>query len=365
MFYLPLQPKKISLCSFLILLSLISFDSLLYSQVRIKEKIKINSSSLNKSNTNTNSDWYFEFGDLSNGNKLVGINCYQPEGIDNLYRLTLTNEEVQFCYGYYEQELLGDTLIVSGSLLRWGWYWGIMLLTEYPRQNEQDLTMKVESIDRGNNNIVYEVKSYQIKILPDNYFFYRWTSDSKYTVALGKKVSTEVLISPGVNANPLGSIPEELKLNLELIKGDYLGSIEIAEENIQGDIIKNVNHQEGSLRFSFLANGIMNLDIDTAIIRVTTDYPNMDEPNFKDYIFIVMRYEPIQITFFPNFIEPGDTVDVILKKRNDDGSLTDFCEDQWFDIEIIEGKDYSTFYIPEWNYKTDQEYFVHQGFKLR
>ena len=360
-------PSKFSLAG--VVITLILFNHLftipILSQTVIKEKITINPTSIHKNIQKTNSDWYFEFGDLSNGSPVIGISCFQPEGVDNYYRLTIEDStEIQFCYGYWEQELLGGTLKVSGSLFRWGWYWGIILLTDHCRTDTQKVTVKIESIDRGNENITYETKFYQIKIFPDSYYFYRLTSDSKFTVALGKKVSTEVLISPGVNASPFGSIPEELKLNLEIIKGDYLSEIEISEENLKGDIIRNVDHHESRLQFTFSANGNLNFDTDTAIIRVSSDYPNMDEPNYKDFIFIVMRYEPIQVTFFPNTMEPGDTVNVILKKRNNDGSLTDFCEDQWFDIEIIDGKDYSTFYIPEWNYETDQEYFVHQGFKL-
>ncbi len=366
MVFLPFLPKKIFLCSLLILLSLIFNSATSYSQVKIKEKISIKPNTLLNNTVNTSSDWYLDFGYLTNTNPVSIISCYEAYGVSNLYRITC-GADFQFCYGWYDPELLGDTLIVSGYALNGYWlrgdtYWGIRLLNPYQGITPQLVTIKVESIDWHSYEVIKETRYYDLTILPDN--FKLGAENYIYTAVVGKKVDAEIFIAPGSNTNPLTIPPNTIKLNLEIIKGAYLGDIEISEKNLIGKVINNVDHEEGKLKFSFVANGNLALDEDTVIIRVSSSYPNIDDPKMKDFVFVIVKYEPLEVTFIPSTPTQGDTANITVKKRNSDGTLTDFCAEQWFDIEITDGADYATFFIPDWNDTTDQAQFVNQGFQL-
>ncbi|MHB8905882.1 MAG: hypothetical protein ACYC6D_07140 [Melioribacteraceae bacterium] len=303
---------------------------------------------------------------MTNANPISIISCYEPDGVSNLYRITC-GADFQFCYGWYEPELLGDTLIVSGYALNGYWlkgdtYWGIRLLNPYQGITPQLVTIKVESIDWHSYEVTKETKYFDLTILPDN--FKLGAENYINTGVVGEKVYAEIFIEPGSNTNALTIPPNTIKLNLEIIKGAYLGNIEISEKNLIGKVINNVDHEEGKLKFSFVANGNLALEEDTVIVRVSSSDPNVDDPKMKDLVFVIMKYEPLEVTIIPATPTLGEPANIIVKKRNSDGTLTDFCADQWFDIEITDGADYATFFIPDWNDTTDHTQFVNQGFQL-
>lgn len=99
---------------------------------------------------------------------------------------------------------------------------------------------------------------------------------------------------------------------------------------------------------------------DTAIVKISTTNPNITPKELK----VIYHFPKIDVKFSPLTIAPGDTADVILKKKNDDGTLVDFPQDQLFDVQITAGANYGTIFLPEWGDKTDEAWGVAQGFKF-
>ncbi len=53
---------------------------------------------------------------------------------------------------------------------------------------------------------------------------------------------------------------------------------------------------------------------------------------------------PVSVVFSKTELAPGDTAQIEIKHRFDDGTIGDFPPDQYFDIEIIKNMDYGTLY---------------------
>lgn len=73
---------------------------------------------------------------------------------------------------------------------------------------------------------------------------------------------------------------------------------------------------------------------------------------------------PMQVQLTPAVIAPGDTADVVLRKRNEDGSLQTFPDTVNFDVEILESWQYGTIYSPNVGDTSDFFIDIPQGFQF-
>jgi hypothetical protein len=71
---------------------------------------------------------------------------------------------------------------------------------------------------------------------------------------------------------------------------------------------------------------------------------------------------PVIVTFNPSEVAPGDTAQINLMERNDDGTITSFDPGQDFDVAIFQGQQYGTLYSPQYDDTADAFQYVHQGF---
>ncbi len=67
-----------------------------------------------------------------------------------------------------------------------------------------------------------------------------------------------------------------------------------------------------------------------------------------DMVYIVPS--EFKVTIVPSTLVPGDTAEVILRKRNADGSYGEFPEGQLFYPDLIEGLDYAKLQKNHWNF---------------
>lgn len=74
-------------------------------------------------------------------------------------------------------------------------------------------------------------------------------------------------------------------------------------------------------------------NVDSIVIRVTTS--DISIP-FTDKVLIILP-PPIIVSIIPETISPGDTAQIILQRRNSDGTIVDFSEGDSFEIGMIEG----------------------------
>ena len=73
---------------------------------------------------------------------------------------------------------------------------------------------------------------------------------------------------------------------------------------------------------------------------------------------------PMQVQFNPSVIMPGDTADIILKRRNDDGTFSDFPDTTEFDVEIFKNWEFGNIYSPQAGYNDSYFWGIPQGFKF-
>ncbi|MBI1936570.1 MAG: hypothetical protein HYS25_00445 [Ignavibacteriales bacterium] len=155
-------------------------------------------------------------------------------------------------------------------------------------------------------------------------------------------------------------LQDTTKYNLLITQGESFGHI---KHPVSGELVSeavNLPHENGKLKFKFAA--VEELLSSEEIVKITVTTTN---PAISPYEFVItIHKEGMIVTFVPETIMPGDTASVILKKKNPDGTLSDFPEDQYFDAEIIGGAEYGTLYVPQWGDQSDYLLNIPQGFKF-
>ena len=196
------------------------------------------------------------------------------------------------------------------------------------------------------NVIVFEKSLWQLSISP---------VDGDNTIFGKEKL---LIIEPQLYEGCYSPFPTEAKYNLEITKGAHYGHIKDLLTRQTGTSLQNLDQEERILQFYFVADGETPARDDTIQIKVSSN----DNSILSNEISLFISPSKLVVTFLPPSISPGDTANVILKKKNVDGTLSDFPPDQLFDIQIIDGADYGTFYVLEWGGTTDEAWGINQGF---
>ncbi len=155
-------------------------------------------------------------------------------------------------------------------------------------------------------------------------------------------------------------LPPSIKFNVEILEGANLATLLNVMTGEKGDVLNNIDHYEGRLEFELVGEGDVIDRNDTIRVKASTASPQIE----AEELLFIFQPPKLVVTFSPEVIAPGDTADVILKKKNDDGTLVDFPQDQLFDVQITAGANYGTIFLPEWGDTTDEAWGVAQGFKF-
>ena len=147
-----------------------------------------------------------------------------------------------------------------------------------------------------------------------------------------------------------GAFPSSVTFTLEVLQGQEYGVLYDVETDETGLSFSNIITESGSYslfsyeygnRFKFIADGIQpdSLVPGTVTIRCT---PSDAVLNTVEFSFPVAynEYPPEQgilVQFAKPQLAPGDTTQIILKRRNPDGTLEDFSQWDSFEIGMIEG----------------------------
>ena len=150
------------------------------------------------------------------------------------------------------------------------------------------------------------------------------------------------------------------KIIVTIVEGQNLGHLKDRFSNSLFTSITNPYHDDGKILLDFVADGDELPVSDTVVVSVTSTNPEVEPLNIR----IKVYPQKIIVTFIPSTIAPGDTANVILKKKTGDGSLSDFPQDRQYDIKLTDGAGYVTIFVPEWGITTDEEMGVMQGFKF-
>ena len=203
--------------------------------------------------------------------------------------------------------------------------------------------------------------SASVHVFADTYFYSIYPEYYDKSILLGQRFMNTVFASPKLNEictkHELSSL---VKYNVEIVDGQQFGHlIDPTTKNRVSSLI-NLNHDNGKLDFEFSADSFDVNGTNNVVLKISTNKATIEPFNVTYHV----ARAKIQVTFSPPTLAPGDTAKVILKKINDDGTLSDFPADKYFDAQITDGKDYGTFISPESSDTLDQLLCVYQGFKF-
>jgi hypothetical protein len=147
-----------------------------------------------------------------------------------------------------------------------------------------------------------------------------------------------------------GELPSSVTFTLEVIQGQQYGSLYDVETDETGLSFSNIITEtgKGSLlsyeygyRFKFIADGVQPDITQPGIVTIRCT-PSDGDINTIEFSFPVAYSEfppqqGILVQFAEPVLAPGDTTQILLRRRNPDGTLEDFSQWDSFEIGMIEG----------------------------
>jgi hypothetical protein len=154
------------------------------------------------------------------------------------------------------------------------------------------------------------------------------------------------------------SITDETRFTASLIKGTEIGILQDPYTEVEGVELNNLKYIYPTIQVSFKIINDVPEDFDSLIIRFTSS-----DIDIEPYDLIIKKELPkLKVTIVPSELAPGDTANVILQKRNADGSYGAFPDGQLFYPDLIEGLDYAKLL---WEGAQETSFYeIPDGFKL-
>ncbi len=147
-----------------------------------------------------------------------------------------------------------------------------------------------------------------------------------------------------------GELPSSVTFTLEVIQGQEYGVLYDVETDETALSFSGIVTESGSgslfsyeygYRFKFIADGVQPDSANPGIVTIRST-PSDGDINTIEFSLPVAynEYPPEQgilVQFAQSELAPGDTTQIILKRRNPDGTLEDFSQWDLFEIGMIEG----------------------------
>jgi len=100
-----------------------------------------------------------------------------------------------------------------------------------------------------------------------------------------------------------------------------------------GTALDSLSQSEGFRSINYISEAGNPATVDTVIIRFSASDASMPVWDLSLYI----KPYPLTVTFSPQSISPGDTADIIIKRRMADGTLIDYQSSQLFEAGMVNG----------------------------
>ena len=129
------------------------------------------------------------------------------------------------------------------------------------------------------------------------------------------------------------AIAQDQTYSVEITNGQNNGNL---INPMSGEEVKKIDamdHWHGYAGFDYIADGNSCDSLDSVIIKVGTSF--LGNKSSEKVIYI--KPPPLKVFIDPPQLAAGDTANIIIKKRNPDGSLEDFPPNQEFEIAKLEG----------------------------
>ncbi|MEJ2637547.1 MAG: hypothetical protein P8184_19950 [Calditrichia bacterium] len=181
-------------------------------------------------------------------------------------------------------------------------------------------------------------------------------------------------VNSTVNVDLYMDTPEN-KLLLENVRSHFGDIVEFGPKRA-GDKLRFYIRSDHTLVSGYqlypntYSSAVLNYDL--SIIFKRLDFEDWTDLLFDDVIcslyLIPDHYGdfpwPMQVQLSPSVVAPGDTADIILRRRNADGSLEAFPDSVNFDVQVMENWDYGTIYSHEIGDTADFFYGIPGGFRF-
>jgi hypothetical protein len=173
-------------------------------------------------------------------------------------------------------------------------------------------------------------KQYTVTIPPAQFSLYTYQYDD--VVYHNATTSTYINFREESNTSaPSGS----LTLSASIIRGSKYGVLVNPMTGDKGASLENIATSGGSLILNFEATGENPSIADTVIMHLVPSSASIAPVDIQ----WVIAPSPIDVTLVPDVLSPGDTANVVIKRKNIDGSTEDFPSDQEFEVSITGGCD--------------------------
>ena len=128
--------------------------------------------------------------------------------------------------------------------------------------------------------------------------------------------------------------PPEIKLNASITKGKEAGYLQDFDHGTTGDTLTNITFSSfGGNHIGFISDSVKKDIADTVIVTFSTT----DAEIGPKRVTIIINPDPLYVAIEPENVAPGDTALLIIKSREEDGTLINFPEWQTFEVKMIEG----------------------------
>ncbi len=275
---------------------------------------------------------YKKFGELgisTSNNCATGVSWNSSTNLN----LTITSGQEFASFYHYDFssyfptiELLGDNIEVTLAEL-------------------EDISLEQDSLFNGSNvkvNVQAEwgaiIKIDSATAYPASEYVVSAESYGVEEINTGDEVFMELNVLSDLNCG--FCLPLYETYNAQIIKGGEYGSL---VDPVTGESVQSLTGIEqytfgpgqpcGVADLDYIADGVSTDVEDSVIIRISTSDPQIQP---TDKLFLI-KPSPVYVTITPDTLAPGDTASIIIKKRNPDGTIEDFPDDQFLEVGMLTG----------------------------
>jgi len=283
------------------------------------------------------------------GTELAGFHEYSRDGYD----FTEIGSSITNALGI---ELRGDSRDYVENCY-WGENLGFIKYYIHFSDDAEGGTVVLKILQKETGDKVY-IKSTLIK---ETFKLATYLSIDSLKHNYASELGVQFLRNECPNYCTFGVKPKINRCTFEITSGSEFG---VLRDGISGGkksslVTENISY------VSFMANGVNPDSSGYVTIRITPDDPSI---NPIEISFQVLRNDNpppgIVFEFDKNFIAPGDTVNVTLKFRKLDNTIEDFLPNQLFDVGVYDGGDYGILYSSDMDSYDYTFYDVRNGFRF-
>ena len=244
---------------------------------------------------------------------------------DKTVRLNIESgdADVQF-YDYYHREPIGKVAIIS---LEKSGYYSVSLNSPYIGAPKQIIINGSSNGAETKDTLILNPSTFKYTIYPDH---------EVQNVIHGKEIKNEIYTFSSDKCTDY-RLPDSTKYNLSIIKGSHLGHLADPFTDKPVNSISNLAHANfGEAEYKFIADGINPVNLDTAIVRISTTDSRILPTDVK----VIVKEDTashVKAYFAKRDLSPGDTVQIIIKNVDRYGNERDYPAETEFEAAIIEG----------------------------